>query len=107
MKGCTDALSRQVGEAVRILLQGNLNSKLEFGLNHLCRLVSSKDPWEADKTFKDEMLSRQKTKSDLGEFITVMKEVSKIECDRLEKKVYPLGRNIYWTLMLIFLTDIL
>ena len=63
IKSCTDALSRQVGEAVHILFQGNLNSKFEFGLNHLCRFVPDKEPWEADNEFREEELNRQKPMS--------------------------------------------
>ena len=41
---CTDALSRQIEEAALIEKSGTLNSKAEFAMNHLCRMVVEKSP---------------------------------------------------------------
>ena len=99
VKSCTDALSRQVGEAVHILLQGNLNSKFEFGINHLCRLVPDKEPWVAENDLREEEQSRQKANAKLRLFIKELKErrVPSQDCDLVnkndKKKVLPVGAD--------------
>ena len=60
LKSCTDTLTRQVGEAIWILSTGNLNSKTELGLNHLCRMISDKTPWETEKEIKEAELEKKK-----------------------------------------------
>ena len=40
IRNCKDALTRQLSEAIWILEIGNLNSRSEFGANHLCRMIS-------------------------------------------------------------------
>ena len=51
----SDALSRQICEAVMIEETGILNSKSEFGMNHLCRMVTDSGPWKTDKALEAEV----------------------------------------------------
>jgi len=54
-----DPLSRQIAEALFIIKEGELNSKFEFGLNHICRL-------EASVSRKEEEIDRKKEKDRLS-----------------------------------------
>ena len=49
LKQCKDALTRQVSEAKFIENCANLNSKAEWGMNSLSRLIVDKASWEGDK----------------------------------------------------------
>ena len=83
---CRDALSRQVSEAVLIDEVGTLNSKAEFGMNHLCRMIVEENPWSSEEHNKMAELARKKKKQDLHEFIVDMKS-----CDN---KIYAsVGRD--------------
>ena len=72
---CTDSLSRQIEEAVIIEETGTLNSKSEFGMNHLCRMVVEHNPWDTEEMNKQDEQSRRKNKQDLVEFVAMMKNV--------------------------------
>ena len=75
IKTCTSALERQITEAIWILSAGNLNSKTEYGLNHLCRLVNETPPFEAEKLHRDQERRNQNRKKDLAQFLKVMLDV--------------------------------
>ena len=55
---------------------GTLNSKAEFGMNHLCRMVVEENPWKVEESNKNLEKSKRKNKQDLHEFISVMKSVA-------------------------------
>ena len=55
---------------------GTLNSKNEFGTNHLCRLETSSSVWEKEKERLRAEKIKSKTESDLKQFITVMSNVN-------------------------------
>ena len=105
-----DALSRQICEAVMIEETGILNSKSEFGMNHLCRMVTDVGPWKTDKALEAEVGERRKKKQDLIEFCKVMNAViypnepadnnsdnllcyrfTKYQKNQRKKRVYPRG----------------
>ena len=73
---CRDALSRQIGEAVLIEESGTLNSKAEFGMNHICRMVVEDNPWKSEEEIKNLEQAKKKNKQDLHEFIVEMKSVN-------------------------------
>ena len=75
VKACKDALTRQVGEAVWIQDKGTLNSKSEFGMNNLCRLVADLTPWQTEEEVRQQELKRKREKEDLVQFVNVMKNV--------------------------------
>ena len=53
-----EALSRQICEAILIEETGTLNSKSEFGMNHLCRMVTAHSPWKTEKIMESEAVER-------------------------------------------------
>ena len=57
-----DSLSRQIGEAVWIITDGNLNNKNEYGVNHLCRLVDDKMGWEVENDYITQEKERNERK---------------------------------------------
>ena len=71
-------MSRQVGEAVWILYSGNLNSRSEFGLNHLCRLVSQKSPADEEEDSRIQEQNRARERADAIQFCNVMKNVEEL-----------------------------
>jgi len=77
IKTCREALSRQVGEAVLIEESGNLNSKAEFGMNHLCRLVSQINPQDEEAAQKVAEKEKRRRKNDLLQFINVIQSLRK------------------------------
>ena len=70
-----DSLSRQIGEAVWIISEGTLKNKNEFGITHLCRLVDDKENWEKEQDHIESEKKKKKEKSDLREFIKLIKNV--------------------------------
>ena len=70
-----DSLSRQIGEAVWIITDGNLNNKNEYGINHLCRLVDDKIGWEAENDYIEQEKERKREKADIREFIRMLHNV--------------------------------
>ena len=75
IRTCSDALTRQVGEAVWILKSGNLNSKSEFGTNHLCRLVADLDPRTAEQENLLQEREKSREKTNMSEFSKVVRNV--------------------------------
>ena len=72
-----DSLSRQIGEAVWIITDGNLNNKNEYGINHLCRLVDDKIGWEAENDYIEQEKERKREKADIRDFIRMLHNVKK------------------------------
>ena len=58
-----------------IISEGTLNNKNEFGINHLCRLVDDKENWEKEQDHIESEKKKKKEKSDLREFIKLIKNV--------------------------------
>ena len=75
VKACKDSLTRQVGEAIWIQDKGTLNSKSEFGMNNLCRLVADLTPWQTEEEVRQQEFKKKKEKEDLFQFVNVMKNV--------------------------------
>ena len=92
-----EALSRQLSEAIMIEESGTLNSKAEFGMNHICRLVTEKHPWDAEQDSKIHELRTKKDKQDLHEFIAVMKNVlntPSTDADTNQTNVYRFFKKV-------------
>ena len=88
-----DALSRQLGEALQIRKQGNLNRKQEFSINELIRVQSSKYTWDEDQENKKRLEEERDRDLKLLNFINVMSAVrsnkrSKTGTDNLTANTY-------------------
>lgn len=83
-----DAFSRQLMEAILILEKGTLNSKLEFGINQICRLENSEVEWKSAEDSHIRWLERKESRKKLESFI-VMK--SELNCTQNESHIvtYP------------------
>ena len=75
-------------EAILILEKGTLNSKLEFGINQICRLENSELEWKSAEDSHKRWLERRESRKKLDSFI-VMK--SELNCTQNESQIvtYP------------------
>ena len=64
-----DPLRRQLGEALHIMESGNLNRKMEFNKNEICRLESRQRAWETEEQIKKEMMERKRFNERIEKFI--------------------------------------
>ena len=71
----SDALSRQIKEALLIKEQGKLNKKLEYSSNELIRTESYKYSWEEERDRQREVRDRNQRNSDTKAFIDVISNV--------------------------------
>ena len=79
-----DALRRQIGEALYILAEGNLNRKTEFNLNELCRMEPRHHTKDVEENWRNEFEERRITKEHLKNFCQIMNNVQK-NCIKNEK----------------------
>ena len=70
----SDALTRQISEAVNILEMGTLNKRCEFRVNDLCRLEPMKSIKDFDKERKLEIESSEMEENQIKSFIESLKE---------------------------------
>ena len=78
-----DPLRRQLGEALNILETGNLNRKMGFNENEICRLESRKRSWELEQSAKQDMVDKKVFNENIMCFIDVMSNIQK-SCATLE-----------------------
>ena len=76
VRNCQEALSRQISEAVWIDDVGNLNSKAEFGMNHICKLISEVPQWESESQFRRLEGEKRRLKLETEQFIKRLKLVT-------------------------------
>ena len=72
-----DPLTRQIAEALFIIKEGDLNSKHEFGLNHICRLEASLSRRDAEIDRKKERDRQTVFQKKCGSFQTQIAECKK------------------------------
>ena len=80
--GYHEALSRQIGEAILIEETGTLNSKSEFGMNHLCRMVNGQSPWEEEESARLETETKREKKRKIARFCNDIKNVVMCRIDK-------------------------
>ena len=78
-----DPLRRQLGEALNILETGNLNRKMEYNGNEICRLESRMRSWEAELNAKKQLDDKKIFNEKIGCFINVMSKIHN-SCDMME-----------------------
>ena len=70
----SDAMSRQITEAVYIADSENLNKKCEFRINHICRMEGAKLEFDAEKERIKKIRERNDDDRLISEFITNIRE---------------------------------
>ena len=74
----SDALRRQIGEAVNIIDKGTLNRKNEFNSNELCRLEPTVTTWTSEEHWRQDLEQRRIKKEKLKNFSDVMINIKKL-----------------------------
>ena len=69
----SDALSRQLSEALWIIEEGGLNKRHEFKINELCRLDSRRSHKETDRMVRMQKEENRMVEENLSAFINVIK----------------------------------
>ena len=92
----SDALSRQLCEALWIVEEGGLNKRHEFRINELCRMDKKLSDKEKEAMVKREKLEEKEREQKINSFIAVIKRVYEIEKISVPKPLLTSRKRIQY-----------